>query len=469
MTKTLNYITITVILVMLLMCSPANGDKLIDLGDWKPVKSLPTPVFDHATTLHNGIIYVTGGRTSVEDDQGLNSVYYTSINEEGKLVNWRPTTFLPINVYGHTSVVYDSKLYIIGGNDNITVYHAPIHGDGSIGRWEVHSSMFYDSDRGERMEHTTDVYKYRMYVTGGHYSQPEIEVSIDGEEIETGDEYNFGDVPAGEEETITFTIQNTGAKQLRVYGISLFTSYTTEFTLGNFLSAVDPFSSMDVDVTFTPDDELPKDSNIKIENSDPDENPYTFILRGNTGRQSAEVIENGKSKIPDGTPYGTLDEVLVGPDWKKTVSFPTDRSGHSGLISDDGIFYIVGGEHYNGEEWESLNDVRYGSITPTGEVISWSFTHSLTVGGISGHTLLLTDDTLLVVGGIDDEDTVLRKVFYSSLYDDGSADTWKSFVSTLPEPVYDHTSVSYNGFIYVIGGRNDCEVLNSVYYSEIEH
>ncbi len=462
--------TIIVLLMMTILigCNPSNGDSDIELGDWRPAKTLPVTVYDHASALYNNYIYISGGRTSIEGDTGLNSVYYTMINKDGKLANWRPTTFMPINVYGHTSVINDGNIYIIGGNNNTTVYYASINSDGSIGKWKVHSTMFYDNDRGERLEHTSDTYMERIFITGGHFSQPEIEVYIDNEEISNGAQFNFGNVSTGEEKTITFTIENTGSKDLRIYGISLFTSFTGEFNLGNHLSSVEPFSSMDVDITFNPNDELPKSANIKIENNDPDENPYSFVISGNTGNKTNGKITYGKSTIPDNTPFGTLGDVVVGPDWKKTIDFPIERSSHAVVISDDGFIYIVGGEHYNGEEWESLNDVRYGSITITGEIMNWAFTHSLTLGGISGHSLLLEKDTLIVMGGIDDEGSILRSIFYTELYQDGSSDTWKKFVSTLPQQVFDHTSVSYKGFIYVIGGRNNSEVLNSVYYNEIK-
>jgi N-acetylneuraminic acid mutarotase len=465
------FVSITIVLILIILsitCSPSGNKQNIGLGDWKPSKTLPITVYDHATAIYNNYIYVSGGRASIEADTGLNSIYYTFINKDGKLANWRPTTFMPINVYGHTCVIQNGNLFIIGGNNNTTVYYAPIHADGHIGKWKVHSTMFYDNDRKERLEHTSDIYKERIFITGGHFSQPEIGVIIDDKEIGSGDEYNFGDVAIGEEENITFTIKNTGAKELRIYGISLFTSYTGEFDLGNHLSAVGPFSSMDVDITFSPDDELPKSANIKIDNNDSNENPYNFIISGNTSNKKKGILTNGKSTIPDDAPFGTLNDVLVGPDWKKTIDFPTERSSHAVTISDEGFIYIVGGKHYDGEDWESLNDVRYGSITLTGEVLSWSFTHNLTLSGISGHSLLLENDTLLVIGGIDSEGNVLRSVFHTELYEDGSSDTWKRFVSTLPQPVYDHTSVSYKGFIYVIGGRKNSEVLNTVYYNEIK-
>ncbi|MBI5755892.1 MAG: Ig-like domain-containing protein [Nitrospirae bacterium] len=147
--------------------------------------SLPQPIWDHASVIWNGYLYVAGGNAGCRidlqtyqfSDCGFtNEVYYAPVNQDGSIGTFMATTPMPRILKGHAMVAYNDYMYIIGGivnpvflnqtypcqvqdplnnpydpnnpNDIITscedfktilnekVYYAKINSDGSIGEWK---------------------------------------------------------------------------------------------------------------------------------------------------------------------------------------------------------------------------------------------------------------------------------------------------------------------------------------------
>ncbi len=148
-------------LVITVLPSPVTGKQ------WTvTTTNLPQAIWDHASAISNGYLYVGGGHSSCTGISGTdcgftNKVYYASINNaDGSLGKFIQTTTLPSSLRGHTLLAYNGYLYIIGGIVhpkfpeppypdpakfetilNEKVYYARVNPDGSLGKWEQTASL----------------------------------------------------------------------------------------------------------------------------------------------------------------------------------------------------------------------------------------------------------------------------------------------------------------------------------------
>ncbi len=127
-------------------------------GAYASTSSLPTTRVGHTSVAHNGYLYAIGGLT--------NLVQYAPINSSGTIGSWAATTSLSDNLWFHTSVVHNDYLYVIGGYNGSSafdhVYYAPINSDGTIGSWSSTTSLTT-----ARSGHSSVVYNSFLYVIGG--------------------------------------------------------------------------------------------------------------------------------------------------------------------------------------------------------------------------------------------------------------------------------------------------------------
>lgn len=119
--------------------------------------TLPKPMWDHASVIWKGYLYIAGGHSSCDGstDCGFtNKVYYTLLNPDSSIGAFKATTPLPKYLRGHSLIAYNDYLYMIGGIEqpifkeppypdpanfqtvlNEKVYCAKIGADGGIGSW----------------------------------------------------------------------------------------------------------------------------------------------------------------------------------------------------------------------------------------------------------------------------------------------------------------------------------------------
>jgi len=139
------------------------------LGSWTYTTSLPLAYGHMGVLVHNGIIYLIGG-SSTWGGPGLShsEVYYASINPDGSVGSWNPTTPLPDRRHWFGAVLMDENIYVIGGSKDPegtvhdTVWRAEINDDGTVGSWIELQSI----PKAITM-HTSAVCKGRIYVMGG--------------------------------------------------------------------------------------------------------------------------------------------------------------------------------------------------------------------------------------------------------------------------------------------------------------
>jgi N-acetylneuraminic acid mutarotase len=141
------------------------------VGEWTLLdKSLPIPLEFHSAVESNGYVYVTSEITSDPDGNPVpsNLVFSAPLNNDGTTGDWTTQTeTMPVATYMNTSVAYNGYLYSFGGRDDLDqtarsdVYSAPIS-NGTVGPWSTTESLpasLYGSN--------SIMYNGRVYVIGG--------------------------------------------------------------------------------------------------------------------------------------------------------------------------------------------------------------------------------------------------------------------------------------------------------------
>jgi len=145
------------------------------LNEWVTLNPLPKPLIHHQCTIIKNHLYTIGGL--VNEDNLTDTVYMTTINEDGTLNEWTVGNPLPLKLFGHKVITTDKYVYVLGGvtykdtlTDNIeiipefipNVYRAKINDNGSLDIWEKHSTLpgflaFFEAI----------IVKNRIYLLGG--------------------------------------------------------------------------------------------------------------------------------------------------------------------------------------------------------------------------------------------------------------------------------------------------------------
>jgi hypothetical protein len=112
------------------------------IGTWQQTASLSPSRQNFAAVSHGNFIYTTGGNSG--GNQAF--VHYTSVRPDGSLNAWTFTTPLPAAIQAHTMIAYNGYLYVFGGQDRndervTTVYYSAIQPNGTLADWKTTTPM----------------------------------------------------------------------------------------------------------------------------------------------------------------------------------------------------------------------------------------------------------------------------------------------------------------------------------------
>jgi len=129
---------------------------------WQSIGNMSFARWWHSAAQWRNYVYVMGGRHGYEGTV-VNSVERFDVAKE--VWSHGPVGTTPHPVYGHCSVTFKNKLYLLGGvNDD--GYLATLHGlDPREWAWTQEQSMAQ-----ARVHHACAVHKYGILVSGGSYS-----------------------------------------------------------------------------------------------------------------------------------------------------------------------------------------------------------------------------------------------------------------------------------------------------------
>ncbi|HPF30905.1 MAG TPA: hypothetical protein PLO25_01150 [Candidatus Saccharibacteria bacterium] len=146
---------------------PTNNDKTT-WNYWYQDTGLSSIRSDFSAVAYNNRLYIIGGLST---SGPVNTVQYADITPTGLLGSWTSSTNLPYNLYGHSSQVYNDRLYVIGGASNVgsspltSVYYTKINSDGSLNSWVQTTSL--TSGRFTNGGNFSVVWGAYTYISGG--------------------------------------------------------------------------------------------------------------------------------------------------------------------------------------------------------------------------------------------------------------------------------------------------------------
>ena len=454
------------------------------LGSWTATTPLPATMGLSTSVVYNGYVYEIGGWNG---SAVVSTVDYASINSNGTLGSWTATTSLPTALGYNTSVTYNGYVYEMGGYNGstyiTTVYYAPILPSGALGAWTTTASLSFTTDAGSA------IYDGYVYYSGGG--------AVCFSQI----------LPSGGLGTWTTTTSLStpvvAAARLAEYNGYIYVAGGYNGS-GTNMTTVDYFSviSGSLNITnsinnntlislngFTGD--ITTAGNLTVGSGSPG---GVNTINGNTILTSADLnvsglptptglasgsTSNTGGLLPSGTYYyeviaqnitplststsfpsqsiSVTVNTTISPPTGVTATVGTTGSVGSNLVASTTYYYEVTATTPNGETTKSLEVSAAEGTTAYPITISWSADSGATGYNIYKGTVSGGEQFLASVSGGST----------TSYVDSGNVSTvtWPTTTS-LPQALYDATSVVYNGYVYEIGGYTTAAVA-TVYYAPI--
>jgi hypothetical protein len=413
------------------MYAKINPAAVLGDGTWPTTTSFTTARYATASVVNNGFLYITGGFDT--SSSYYNSVQYSPINADGTVGVFTATNTFTTPRDGHTAIAYNGYLYIIGGYNG--TYQSSVQyalfctgsnsgsggcgaTAGTVGTWAATTAITT-----ARYLHTSVVYNGYLYVVGG----------------------TNGTMQSGVNYALVCTGTNSGSGGCGA----------TAGTLGTWFATTN----------FT----NPRDDHTSIV-----ANGYLYVIGGQIASSSTACKDSGTSIYCNDTQYALICTATnsgsggctgtpgtVGT-WTASANyFATPRHAHTSVLY-NGYVYVLGG--HNGSYF---NDVQYAPLNTNGSVGVWAATTSFTTAR-EYHNSVVNNGYVYVIGGINISN--FATVQYERINNGGSGTlgTWTSTnaFNISSGARSSHTTVVYNGYIYVMGGTNGSR-LSDVLYAPI--
>lgn len=149
--------------------------------------------------------------------------------------------------------------------------------------------------------------------------------------------------------------------------------------------------------------------------------------------------------------------------WITSTVIPQTLTRHKVTSFNNRYFYIIGG--YNGS---SYSNSVYRATSQASGVGSWTTLSSLPIA-LGNHALVTGTNQLYVIGGRNDT-TIFNTIYTTSIGLTGGIGSWTASTSNLPENLWGHTAVYCNGFIYIAGGSDNLSsntAKSTVYFAKV--
>jgi N-acetylneuraminic acid mutarotase len=422
-----------------------------------------TPRDELAAVAYNGYMYVIGGNNG--GSTTFATVEYATINSNGTLT-WNGTTSPMATSRGfHSAVIYNNLLYVLGGRTNgsgalNSVEYASISATGAL-TWIT--SPAAGNFTTARLTHSSVAYGGYMYVMGGIDASGNGMQTVEYATINSNGTLTWNGNTTriiGEISSKTTAVvsrgyvyliggqSNAGYRTNSVY----YSQINSNGTLGNWIA-------------------LPR-----------------LMLTGRSYHASVfygGYIYSLGGLDTSGSVLGTVEYVPINNGGSGTTgSWATSGSGFSGVgparnlhasVVYNGYIYITGGFHStsdtacNPTASQYCSDVLFAQVGTNGIVGTWASTTGFSAAGPAryGHASVAYNGYIYVVGGFHSNSNTAcnflgsfecSDVLYAPLNTNGTVGTWATTTTFSPTGTlarYAHSSVVYNGNMYVIGGTHN--------------
>jgi uncharacterized repeat protein (TIGR02543 family) len=491
------------------------------LGPWQSTTTFAPGRWGHQSIAYNQYLYTMGGWNWNGSYYTLGDVQYSSINANGTLNAWQGTTALAPDRGGFGLVQYGGNLIMTGGINNSGYYHyvqyAMTHADGTLGPW-----LRMTSFNKARCNHTSVVHNGYLYVIGGadntgtafadvqyakinEQSPPTHAVTFVESTGGTINGSHYQVITDGEDCAQVTAVPDTGYGFVNWTGTGGFVTTTDNpLTVTNVTADMTVTANFTIDthtVTFAPGSNGTL-TGVTLQTVDYGTNCTAVEAVPNTGYHFVNWTGTNGFVTTTGNPLTvsnvtadmtitanfTIDTYTVTfvPDSNGTLTGDTPQSvnyGNNctavGAVPNSG-YQFVNWTGTNGFVTTTANPLTVANVTGDMTVTAnfafdsplpiqlgaWSTTTPFNTPR-QAHTSVVYNGYLYVLGGFDGTDTIhYNDVQYAPINADGSLGTWQA-ATPFNTGRRGHTSVAYNGYLYVMGGTTLASALNDVQFAPI--
>ena len=180
-------------------------------------------------------------------------------------------------------------------------------------------------------------------------------------------------------------------------------------------------------------------------------NGYVYILAGRTngGTGSLDVY------------YAKLNSDGSVGAWTTSPNLMPDSPAYSAAVAYNGYIYFIGGVSSS-----ASNKVYITKLNSDGSTGVWQTSPATLPEVISDLSAVESNGRVYVIGGGTTGFQVLNTVLIAILNSDGTIGNFVTSANSIPSPELDGAAITYNGYVYYIGGTNPT-FSNNVYYTSI--
>jgi hypothetical protein len=437
--------------------SETNGSLVewLTLGDFKNIGMRA-----HQMVAIGGYMYIMGGINEIDGAERL--VYFAAINADGTLGTWNLTTSMLIDRFYYTAGTYNGYIYAIGGSTAIgqalTTEYAKLNSDGTIGSWTNTNSLI-----AARNYHGGGIYNGYVYALGGTNSGG---AQINTTEYASLNAGGSGMIGAWTTSPASITTARSGHGTIAYKGYLyvLGGKNSSNVALSDVQYA--PINGMGVVGAWTTlsGASLPValyGAGFAVRNG------YIYAAQG-----TSTFVGANPSAGTNASYYARVNADGTLGTWQTGTAMLGDDNPGNGLH--DGklavyksYLYHIGGSSCTGNCPTSR--IQYASIGSDGSIGAWAATTSLPVA-TEQMLAFAANGYLYSIGGLDAVGTVLSSSSFIAINSDGTLDaTWKT-APRLPLGRYGTIGGVSNGYVYVSGGYvglPSSALTNMTYYAEL--
>ncbi|HEU5004945.1 MAG TPA: hypothetical protein VFT49_02540 [Candidatus Saccharimonadales bacterium] len=428
------------------------------LGSWSTnTNVLPQGLETFSAVAANGYIYTLGGYNS----GGKSTVYYAKLNADGSTGTWQTNTnALPAISYDNTSVTVNGYIYVLGGyNSGVqsVVYYAKINSDNSLGSWTTASNALPSA----RYRHSSIVYNGYIYALGGYDSGSTVQSTVYYASV-SGMTRNSGQESIADQLTVGNGLTVAGNTTFQPTADST-TAFSIQNSTGGSLFNIDSLSSA---ITLDGNTSGQLGAWQANSNSLPATrayatsvvaNGYVYELGGFNGGSGLSTVYYAKLNADGST--GT---------WQTNTNALPQGLLYASSFASNGYIYEIGGQgNGTGCVSSTCSTVYYAKLNADGSTGTWQTNTNALPQVLKEETSVTANGYAYVIGGYDGTNKYAT-VYYAKLNADGSTGAWQLSANALPQAIYNSTSIVANGYAYEIGGCNSigCS-LSTVYYAKL--
>lgn len=458
-------------LVSTVYTAPINADGSI--GTWAFGTALPAAVGYTQCVVVKNKLYVLGGSDNNSGSNILNSVYYAQINSDGTLGAWVTASNLPSGFCAGQAFVTKNKLHLIGGYNGEQIlgitncYTASIDSDGTLGAWSSATSLI------------TGVYwskivvtKNRVHLLGGEISGTNNTSNIQTAVINADGTLGTWSVSGTLPNAISHSkiiVCNSRVYLLGGYtgSVYLSTVYTAPInddgTLGSWV-----LTNITTPVNYLHNAVFVTKNRVYLiggwHNGVTYNTVYTAPINGGLNDYSPYYTEDTTNYLMPGSgrPWEQQYQIntsqtgnLTG--WTASQTLPIAITRANFVVTKNRV-YMIGGYDASGP----VASVFTATINTDGSLGTWTSTTSLPTE-LDGASVIVFKNRVYLIGGYN-RTIILATVHVAPINADGTLGTW-STTTSLPIPLYFHSSLVTKNRLYVLGGTTTGSVAGTTVYS----